>query len=207
MNRSKAKEIFVKFYCKNRAFCELHPDRCKKEGCEIYHAIKAIEAEPQRAYEQGVKDTLDKYDETFRIASDIRCAMGCKTSKECRELIGNGEIQRVKLGKWTIMSMYEYRCSICGAIHIRSRTNYCPNCGAKMQSTMGQVKHGHWVKYGSPLFSEWECSECGERHTGNDLPDKCPHCKAIMDEDKTEMLEAWDLDGSPTRYIKAQKNG
>ena len=46
MNRSKAKEIFVKFYCKNRAFCELYPDRCKKEGCEIYHAIKAIEAEP-----------------------------------------------------------------------------------------------------------------------------------------------------------------
>ena len=56
----------------------------------------------------------------------------------------------------------------------------CPNCGADMQSTMDQVKHGHWVKYSSPLFAEWECSECGERHTGNDLPDECPHCKAKM---------------------------
>lgn len=44
------------------------------------------------------------------------------------------------------------------------------------------TKYGHWVKYGSPLFSEWECSECGERNTGNDFPDECPHCKARMDE-------------------------
>ena len=55
MNQSKAKEIFVKFYCKNRAFCELHPDRCKKEGCEIYHAIKAIEAEPKH---EGVVEVV-----------------------------------------------------------------------------------------------------------------------------------------------------
>lgn len=37
-----------------------------------------------------------------------------------------------KHGRWIIMSMYEYRCSLCGAIHMRTRTNYCPNCGTRM---------------------------------------------------------------------------
>ena len=36
-------------------------------------------------YEQGLKDTLDKYDETFRIASYIRVSMGCETAKDCWE--------------------------------------------------------------------------------------------------------------------------
>lgn len=49
----------------------------------------------------------------------------------------NVEFAPVKHGRWIIMSMYEYRCSLCGAIHIRTRTNYCPNCGAQM---MGEVK-------------------------------------------------------------------
>ena len=51
------------------------------------------------------------------------------------------------------------------------------------------VKHGHWVKYGSPLFSEWECSECGERHTGNDLLDECPNCGAKMDGGENEYFD------------------
>jgi len=59
-----------------------------------------------------------------------------------------------------------------------------------LKADMGQVKHGRWVKYGSPLFSEWECSRCGERHTGNDLPDRCPHCKARMDGGRMTREEA-----------------
>lgn len=100
-------------------------------------------------------------------------------------------VEPVKHGRWIrkeSKKYYWFECSECGYPPPLNKfkrewfSGYCPNCGAKMQSTMGQVKHGHWIKYGSPLFSEWECSECGERHTGNDLPDKCPHCKARMDE-------------------------
>ena len=71
MNRSKAKEIFVKFYCKNRAFCELYPDRCKKEGCEIYHAIKALEAEPKHGL--WIKDDIKLGDDYAAVLVCSEC--------------------------------------------------------------------------------------------------------------------------------------
>lgn len=46
MIREEAKQKFLKLYCKNRAFCELYPEHCKEDKCEIYHALKALEAEP-----------------------------------------------------------------------------------------------------------------------------------------------------------------
>lgn len=113
-----------------------------EEEATRYHALSwaiqalnekpPIKAEPQRAYEQGVKDTLDKYDETCRIASEIRMAVGCKTAKECWELIRNGEIQRVKHGRWE-WKHHEFVCSECKAISLRAKHNYCPNCGARMK--------------------------------------------------------------------------
>lgn len=86
--------------------------------------------EPQRAYEQGVQDTLDKYDETCRIVSEIRMSVGCKTAKECRELIRNGEIQRAKHGKWEWDG--EYFCSVCGYREPHREPTFCGGCGAKM---------------------------------------------------------------------------
>lgn len=105
---------------------------------ELGVALQVLyEVEPQRAYEQGIKDTLDKYDETFRMASDIRCAMGCKTAKECRDLISNGEIQRVKHGRWLPSEKGDctYTCSECGFVrdaYLLDEKAYCPRCGAKM---------------------------------------------------------------------------
>lgn len=101
----------------------------------VENALDALD-EAQRAYEQGVKDTLDKYDETCRIASEIRMAVGCKTVKECRELIRNGEIQRVKPGKWIINERGVYECSVCGLVPTQEQKQYdryCPNCGASME--------------------------------------------------------------------------
>lgn len=110
--------------------------------------LPTVNAEPQRAYEQGVKDTLDKYDETFRIASDIRCAVGCKTAKECRDLIRNGEIQRVKHGRWIVETDCEGKtrrciCDRCGfktGRYTWENPKYCENCGAKMY--LDEVENG-----------------------------------------------------------------
>ena len=47
MTREEAKQIIITEYCKNRAFCELYLEDCKEDECEIYHALKALEAEPK----------------------------------------------------------------------------------------------------------------------------------------------------------------
>ena len=48
MTREEAKQIIITEYCKNRAFCELYLEDCKEDECEIYHALKALEAEPKQ---------------------------------------------------------------------------------------------------------------------------------------------------------------
>ena len=76
-----------------------------------------------------------------------------------------------------------------------------------------EPKHGRWIKKESKRYWWWVCSECGEPPSctkfGREyLSEYCPHCGAPMDEveNNTETLEVWDLDGSPTRYIKARKD-
>ena len=47
MTREEAIKALRETYCGNRAFCELFKiDRCRTTDCEMYHAIKALEAEP-----------------------------------------------------------------------------------------------------------------------------------------------------------------
>ena len=122
----------------------IEPNSCEYWDSESHFcALRRPQAVLQRAYDQGVKDALDKYDETFRIASDIRCAVGCKTVKECRDLISNGEIQRVKHGRWIGLNRNRYNddeatCSICGSTFASGYSDpswwdYCPNCGADMR--------------------------------------------------------------------------
>lgn len=102
-----------------------------------------VESLYNMGYEQGLKDTLDKYDEIFRIASEIRIAVGCKTAKECWELARNGDIQVVKHAHWiherlasTNGGSYAViRCSNCLWQYPMEETKYCPNCGAKMDDT------------------------------------------------------------------------
>lgn len=52
------------------------------------------------------------------------------------------------------------------------------------------VVHGYWIgtSYdgyadGNPVYDEWECSECGWEHKGEDTPNYCQHCGARMDAD------------------------
>lgn len=79
-------------------------------------------------------------DEAFRIADEVRMAVECKTAKECWELARNGEIQRVKHGRWEKLDLWTKPvCSVCGepcfGLHGFSYETaaYCPNCGADMR--------------------------------------------------------------------------
>lgn len=76
-------------------------------------------------------------DETFRMASEIRLAVGCNTSRECWELARKGEIKRIKHGQWI-----DGKCSVCEANApytedgFWEETSYCPYCGAKMDKIL-----------------------------------------------------------------------
>ena len=91
--------------------------------------------------------TNSEMDEAFRIASEVRIAVGCNTAKECWELARNGEIQRVKHGRWIeypdvlqfpdVLDESYIGCSQCKNVfsvidNCTERFNYCPNCGARM---------------------------------------------------------------------------
>lgn len=52
------------------------------------------------------------------------------------------------------------------------------------------VVHGRWIPLeydgfadGNPVWDLWECSECGEEHSGDEdtLTPYCPNCGAKMD--------------------------
>ena len=53
-----------------------------------------------------------------------------------------------------------------------------------------EVVHGRWIPLeydgyadGNPVWDLWECSECGEEHSGDEdtLTPYCPNCGAKMD--------------------------
>lgn len=50
MTKEEAIERLRNESCKSRLYCELYPDACQKEECEIYMAIKALKERPWREY-------------------------------------------------------------------------------------------------------------------------------------------------------------
>lgn len=155
-----------------------------------------IEAELQRAYEQGVKDALDKYDETCRIASDIRMATGCKTAKECWELIRNGEIQRVKHGHWIFGDTKGHswmKCSEC-CVSQSGQTatfTYCPNCGSRMDNIPTEKVDTSTENANRPTDEGKTCRDCADmRMCIMSAPDgRWKACKDFVPKKKDEVEE------------------
>lgn len=54
MTREEAIRELKADYCGNRIICELHPDKCNQEECEIWLAIKALETQPEVAKDTNV---------------------------------------------------------------------------------------------------------------------------------------------------------
>lgn len=46
MTKEEAIKTLREDYCGNRIICELYPDQCNREECEIWLAIKALETQP-----------------------------------------------------------------------------------------------------------------------------------------------------------------
>lgn len=87
---------------------------------------KQIELCPFGTYGRKYVDGYDceKFDEWQEIIDGI-------------ESVPAADVEEVKHGKWEYIGTdkkgYVYRCSNCaGRIGLDYETNYCPNCGAKM---------------------------------------------------------------------------
>lgn len=61
---------------------------------------------------------------------------------------------------------------------------------ALLEDIEKEVVHGEWIPIeydgyadGCPVWDLWECSECGEEHSGDEdtLTPYCPNCGAKMD--------------------------
>ena len=47
MTKDEAKEKIINDFCKCRVWCELYPDMCQTESCEIWWALKALSDIPE----------------------------------------------------------------------------------------------------------------------------------------------------------------
>ena len=53
------------------------------------------------------------------------------SDKLCQSAYERGKAER-KRGRWKGEGLGDYRCSLCGEVTKHTRTNFCPNCGARM---------------------------------------------------------------------------
>lgn len=92
---------------------------------------------------------------------------------------------------------YIERDALLDALYDKEYTTLCPLdevssvIDALPAADVAEVKHGYWVglEYdgyadGCPVYDLWECSECGEEVSGEDVPMThlfCYDCGAKMD--------------------------
>lgn len=72
-------------YCGNRIICELYPDQCNREDCEIWLAIKALVEQPIRVLEtqpEVAKDTNVPNNDTILRQSAIDAVNNIMPTKE-----------------------------------------------------------------------------------------------------------------------------
>lgn len=97
-------------------------------------------------------DELEKemYHEAFETDSDMQkwdggCWIRYKMFENCIEKAPTVDAAPVVHGKWVDMresynDVPNVKCSACGEVWYGLETNYCPNCGAKMDGGIGTAE-------------------------------------------------------------------
>lgn len=68
---------------------------------------------------------------------DIVCERPMAENESCIDFVNKADFEPVKRGKWEVVRTHNnfikhmYKCSACEKNQF-ARSNYCPNCGAKM---------------------------------------------------------------------------
>lgn len=102
MTREEAIRELKADYCGNRIICELYPDQCNQEDCEIWLAIKALETQPDgdaisRRDAIRIVDSIDTWQAGWRgdAIESLKALPSAQTEqtkmiKEIRKWINSG---------------------------------------------------------------------------------------------------------------------
>ena len=104
MTKQEAIEKLREF-CKLRAFCELYPDACQKDDCEIYMAIEALSCS-----EKPNDSDLISRQEAITEICDVRCGeykVECESYNN-RNYISNCDYIRSLLNLPSAQPEHEY---------------------------------------------------------------------------------------------------
>lgn len=149
MTNKEAVETLREEFCKLKLFCELYPDACQKENCDIYLAIEVLKG----------KDTVSPSIDTISRQAAIDAIEKAKTAKsedgEIYVAKYNAEMNITllpstqpgrKKGRWNFIGDQMFECTECGVCYTQSQfdqmrvritdsisPNFCPNCGADMK--------------------------------------------------------------------------
>ena len=139
MTNKEAIEKLKEEFCKLKLFCELYPDECNKENCEIYLAISALEGKGANVSNvdaisrQAAIAVADSSDYVGLSVEDVKKVTD-EVVKGLKQL-PSAEPERKK-GKWIYNSPVTMKCDQCGLV-IKDwdwyRFKYCPNCIAEMR--------------------------------------------------------------------------
>lgn len=86
-------------FCKLRAFCELYPDACRKEECEIYLAIEALHRCSEKSNRSEIVSNIQRHPSAQPDLSEYSDKLW-KAAYERGKADAQSEIIRCKDCKW-----------------------------------------------------------------------------------------------------------
>ena len=182
----------LKEFCKLKAFCELYPDACQKDKCEIYMAIEAL-SEPLR---QGQQDDLikrqaaiDSLDEQIKLCDKALASFDISMKDEYAIKVERASLVAYRKILECLPSAQPYTEEEIQAMQDLEQAQldkvYQIGVEEGLQSAQLERKKGKWVEKEKGIHvTSYRCSECGRTvmdDTGYDVSVDYPFCNCGAD--------------------------
>lgn len=132
MTREEAIEKIINGFCNLRVWCELYPDNCQKEDCEMWWAIEALSADAPSS------DLISRQNAIRWVKTECnpygKPTLDFESGKKVIEHLEQVPSADRPTGEWVSNHDGTWNCSECGLrVFVYAKGNYCPNCGAEIE--------------------------------------------------------------------------